>query len=490
MARLILALYLGLMGLLSLYGLHRLYLLWLFWRKGGIRPLSPPGPLREQELPLVTVQLPIYNERYVAERLLRSVAALDYPRDRLEVQVLDDSTDDTAALLAPLVQELRAAGLDVHHLRRTERTGYKAGALAAGTEQARGECVAIFDADFVVPPDFLRRVIPHFRDPGVGMVQARWGHLNRGYSLLTRVQALLLDGHFVIEHTARNRAGLFFNFNGTAGVWRAAAIRDSGGWQPDTLTEDLDLSYRAQLRGWRFVYLPELVCCAELPVVIHGYKTQQDRWTSGAVQTARKVLGSVWRADLPLRVKLEATSHLGTHLAWVVMIVLTLLITPVTFLRSSVHVPGDRLTWWIDMFILFSATFPILVFYLAAQLASSPRWWTCLRDLPGALAVGIGMSLNNGLAVLRGFASRRMEFHRTAKYRIETAADGWREKIYQGRSGWGATVEALLGVYVLVGAMYAAWSGFWSSLPYLFLFVFGYLYIAVLSFSHSVRQPT
>ncbi|MCA9493397.1 MAG: glycosyltransferase, partial [Myxococcales bacterium] len=268
--------YLAVLSLLSVNGLHRLWMVIAFWRR---RPsIAPPDPA---EWPVVTVQLPVFNERYVVERLIRAVAALDWPRDRLEIQVLDDSTDDTTELSARLVDELRAQGHDIQLVHRTDRTGFKAGALAAGLAVAKGDLVAVFDADFVPTPDFLRRLVPWFADPGVGMVQARWGHLNAEQDWLTAAQATLLDGHFVIEHTARNASGRWFNFNGTAGIWRRQAIVDGGGWQHDTLTEDLDLSYRSQLAGWRFLYLPEVVAPAELPPDMRAFKAQQHRWAKG-----------------------------------------------------------------------------------------------------------------------------------------------------------------------------------------------------------------
>src|SRR6266700_7135944 len=303
------ATYLFLIVLLSFYGLHRYWILYLYFRyyKWAKPVASPPLP---ETIPMVTVQLPIYNERYVVERLVEAVCRMDYPRDRLEIQVLDDSTDDTSAILRARIAALCREGFLIEHLRRTNRTGYKAGALATGLARARGEFLAIFDADFVPPVDFLKKTLPHFHDPAIGMVQTRWGHLNENYSLLTWIQSIFLDGHFLIEHTARNRSGAFFNFNGTAGIWRREAITSSGGWQHDTLTEDLDLSYRAQMNGWRFMYLPEVVCPAELPVDINAFKTQQNRWTMGAIQTAKKMLPTIWRAPLSLKVKIEATFHL------------------------------------------------------------------------------------------------------------------------------------------------------------------------------------
>src|SRR5258706_11786510 len=317
---------LALLGLL-LYGLNAYVMIALHWwtRRSAHAALPPPDP---PVWPLVTVQLPLYNERYVAERLLEAAGALDYPADRLEIQVLDDSTDDTAAIVAETAQRLRARGVNVIHVRRTDRTGFKAGALASGLASARGEFVAIFDADFVPPPDFLRRTIPHFVDARVAVVQTRWGHLNRDFSLLTVAQSLGIDGHFGVEQAARCRGHLLLNFNGTAGVWRRTAIENAGGWAHDTLTEDLDLSYRAQLRHWRILYLPELVCPAELPVVISGFKSQQRRWAQGSIQTAVKLLPLVLSSELSLWTKYQAFVHLTYYMIHPLMLVVVLLSIP------------------------------------------------------------------------------------------------------------------------------------------------------------------
>src|SRR5882672_10528892 len=327
------ACYLAVLIGLSAYGVHRYFIIYLFL-KNRKRASVPAG--RFQKLPKVTVQLPIFNEVYVVERLLRSVSELDYPRELLQIQVLDDSTDETREITAACAKELQERGFNVQRIHRVDRTGFKAGALAVGLESAQGEFVCILDADFVPQPDLLKRTIHFFTDPKIGMIQTRWGHLNRGYSLLTRVQAMFLDGHLLLEQTARSRSGRFFNFNGTAGLWRRSCIADSGGWQHDTLTEDLDLSYRAQLKGWRFVFLPDLVTPAELPVDMNGFKSQQHRWTKGSIQTCMKLLPAVWRADLPLLIKLEATAHLTSNYAYLLLFFLCLLMHPTTGGLTSV----------------------------------------------------------------------------------------------------------------------------------------------------------
>src|SRR6187399_2100495 len=319
--------YLSVLIGLSAYGIHRYFIIYLYLKNRK----RPPVPARYfEKLPKVTVQLPIFNEVYVAERLIRSVSELDYPQELLQIQVLDDSTDETREITATCAEELRQRGFNVQRIHRTDRTGFKAGALAIGLEAAEGEFVCILDADFVPQKDLLKRTIHYFTDPKVGMIQTRWGHLNRGYSLLTRMQAIFLDGHLLLEQTARSRSGRFFNFNGTAGLWRRSCIADAGGWQHDTLTEDLDLSYRAQLNGWRFVFLPDLVTPAELPVDMNGFKSQQHRWTKGSIQTCRKLLPAVWKADLSLLVKLEATAHLTSNFAYLLLACLVVLLHPST----------------------------------------------------------------------------------------------------------------------------------------------------------------
>jgi len=329
---LLMVLYVLLMGTVVLYGFHRYLLIFLYYRHRHKHP-SPQGHF--QDLPSVTVQLPMYNEEFVAARVIQATSALDYPRDKLQIQVLDDSTDPTAAIASECVRRLSQAGHNICYLHRSDRTGFKAGALAAGMSAATGEFIAIFDADFVPEPDFLLRTIHYFTDRSVGIVQTRWGHINRDSSLLTKGQAMFLDGHFIIEHGARNRSGRFMAFNGTAGIWRRSCIADAGGWQYDTLTEDLDLSYRAQLRGWKFVYLPQMVSPAELPPQVNAFKVQQFRWAKGAVQTAKKMLPSVFRADLPLKIKIEAFFQLTNWVVFPAMVLLTVLLVPALVIRLN-----------------------------------------------------------------------------------------------------------------------------------------------------------
>jgi cellulose synthase/poly-beta-1,6-N-acetylglucosamine synthase-like glycosyltransferase len=478
----ILAAYYAVLLPLALYGVHRLLLL----RALG-RPLARHLPRAEHagaatdaELPAVTVQLPLYNERYVARRLLEAVAALDYPRDRLEIQLLDDSTDDTTALLESLAAELRARGHDVRLLHRRARDGYKAGALAAGLRQARGELIAVFDADFVPPPDFLRRTVPCFAEPRVGMVQARWGHLNREYSLLTRVQALLLDAHFLIEHAARARRGCFFNFNGTAGLWRRSTIEDAGGWRHDTLTEDLDLSYRAQLRGWQFRFLEDLVVPAELPVEIAGLRGQQRRWTRGSAQCLRQLGGALCRAPLPLRVKAEALAHLGANLCYPLMVALTVLLWPAMWVRRD---SGLGMAW-LDVTLLLTASGSVVAFYLSAATRAGGSRREAAALLPVLMALGIGMSFHNARAALGGLVRRGGEFERTPKYDVRERGERWLDRRYRALRAPRLAAEALLACYLCGVLVVAIAGGTWWSLPFLVLFLAGYAYVlglAVLS---------
>jgi len=474
------------LGVLALYGVHRSWLLVLWWKNRSAAPEAPPDP---EVWPAVTVQLPLYNEMYVAARLIDAVCRLDYPREYLEIQVLDDSTDETRDIVAGKVAEHRARGFDIHHLHRTDRTGFKAGALAAGTLRARGRFLAVFDADFVPPADFLRKVIPHFLGPDrerVGMVQARWDHLNRSFSLLTRIQAILLDGHFLIEHTARHRSGRFFNFNGTAGVWRREVIDDAGGWQHDTLTEDLDLSYRAQLAGWKFLYLPEVAVPSELPVDVNGFKSQQHRWAKGSIQTGRKLIGRVLRSRLPWAVKAEAFVHLTNNVSYVLMVLLSLLVFPAMALRQDA---SSRTLLLVDVPLFLAATVSVLAFYVASQVALGEGWRQRIRTLPALMGLGIGLSINNARAVIAGFFQDGGVFHRTPKYSIaDSIADsvegqekGWRAKRYRVGRNLFALVEGLFALYLACCLVWAVKDGMWYSLPFLLLFVHGHCYIVLLT---------
>jgi cellulose synthase/poly-beta-1,6-N-acetylglucosamine synthase-like glycosyltransferase len=395
--------YFGILLVLSIYGIHRYFVLFLYYKYYKFGPRDEAPTMDTADYPSVTVQLPLYNELYVARRVIRAAAGMRYPKHLLRIQILDDSTDDTRIVANTTAEELRAEGFSVEYRHRRIREGYKAGALKEGLERTPDELVAIFDADFVPPPDFLERTVPYFQKPEVGMVQTRWGYLNRDYSLLTRMQSILLDGHFILEHTARFLSGRFFNFNGTGGMFRRRAILESGGWQGDTLTEDLDLSYRAQLRGWKFVFLRDVVCPSELPVDIFGFKTQQHRWTKGSIQVGKKLLGRIWRSDAPLRVKLEATFHLSANLSYVLLVLLSALLPLSVILRSRTPATGS-LFW--EMVIFGLTTLSIFAFYLTAQRELYPDWRWRMRDIPFILALGIGMCVNNAWAVTEALPCR------------------------------------------------------------------------------------
>jgi len=468
--------YFLILGVLAAYGIHRYWLVYCYSKHRANVPAKPAEPAT---WPNVTIQLPIFNERYVVERLVEAISRLDYPSSLLEVQLLDDSTDETQAVARACVERYRALGLQIHYLHRTNREGYKAGALAEGLKSATGEFVAIFDADFQPSPDFLRLTLPYFSDPNLAMVQTRWTYLNRDYSALTEVESILLDGHFVIEHGARARSGRFFNFNGTAGVWRRKAIDDSGGWQHDTLTEDTDLSYRAQLRGWRFLYAPDIECPSELPVEMNAFKAQQARWAKGLMQTAKKILPRVLRADLPFGIKSEAFFHLTANISYPLMVLLSTLLLPAMIVRFY---QGWLQMLLIDLPLFLASSCSISGFYLTAQRALYPKSWTRkIVYLPFVMAVGIGLSVRNAKAVLEAIFGVQSEFARTPKYRIEGQAGTWQRKSYRNRAGWMPFIEVGLGLYFAVTVYYSVQNENYFTAPFLLLFVWGYLYTGLMS---------
>jgi cellulose synthase/poly-beta-1,6-N-acetylglucosamine synthase-like glycosyltransferase len=473
---LILVLYFFVLSILAIYGWHRYYLVYLYMKHRDNVPKQPASPL--DPLPRVTVQLPIFNEMYVADRLIQAVCQLDYPRHLLEIQVLDDSTDETRDIAAQSVERQAERGFDITYLHRTDRRGYKAGALEAGLREANGEYIAIFDADFIPPPEFLRQTLPHFADDKVGMVQARWGHLNQDYSLLTKIQAILLDAHFVLEHGGRNRAGCFFNFNGTAGIWRRAAIDAAGGWQHDTLTEDLDLSYRAQLAGWRFVFLPDLVAPAEVPVEMNSFKSQQHRWAKGSIQTCRKLLPRVLQSDLPLAVKAEAFFHLSANFNYLLMALLSVLMFPAMWVRYNM---GWYEMLLIDVPLFLAATASIANFYMVSQREIYPDWKTRLKYLPFLMSIGIGLAVNNTRAVIEALMGTETEFARTPKYGIEQVSDEWVGKKYRQATVVQPMIELALGLYFTATVFYALANEIYGTLPFLMLFQVGFLYTGLVS---------
>jgi cellulose synthase/poly-beta-1,6-N-acetylglucosamine synthase-like glycosyltransferase len=476
---------------LALYGLHRYWLVYDYYKYSNNVPPQPP-PVTAW--PRVTIQLPIFNERYVIERLVEAISRFDYPPELLDVQVLDDSTDETREIARDCVERFASQGMPVVYIHRTNREGYKAGALENGLKTASGQFIAIFDADFVPSPDFLRLTIPYFMNPsggaGIGMVQTRWTYLNTDYSLLTQVETILLDGHFVVEHGARSRRGTFFNFNGTAGVWRRKAIDQAGGWQHDTLTEDTDLSYRAQLKGWKFLYLPNIECASELPVDMNGFKAQQARWAKGLMQTAKKILPKVFRADVPWHVKSEAFFHLTANISYPLMVLLSTMLLPAMIVRFY---QGWFQMLVIDLPLFLASTCSISSFYLVAQKELRPKtWYRTFLYMPFVMATGIGISVRNAQAVLEAIAGKKSEFARTPKYNIAGKQGSFAKKSYRNKAGWMPYAEILLGVYFAFTVLYAVLNENYATVPFLLLFVWGYLYTGCMSlgqlyFAHLMR---
>jgi len=483
--------YVVVLMLVCVYGAHRYHLVHLFYK---YRRNAPRLRACFRCLPRVTIQLPMYNERSVANRIIDATCQIDYPRDRLQIQVLDDSTDTTVDVARSAVARWRERGVDIVYIHRTDRTGYKAGALENGLRTATGEFVLIFDADFVPPRDILAKTIHHFTDPRVGMVQARWEHINRDQSLLTRTQAILLDGHFVIEHAARNRSGRFMSFNGTAGLWRVKCITDAGGWQHDTLTEDLDLSYRAQMKGWKFVYLPDLTSPAELPPDMEAFKQQQYRWAKGGAQTCRKLLPTVLRSRLPLRVKIEAFFHLTSCTVYLYVTLLTLFLYPVVYLK--VHVFGDGWERYLfDASVLLLATCGATSFYVASQRVQFKTWSESLKYVPFLMALGIGISLSNSRATLAGFFGKPGEFIRTPKYNTCRGDERWKRQVRvtrrkKGRGHVQTLLELAVGLYLASClALCLVHHKITMGLPFLCLFMAGYIYVPLSTwFGHRLGR--
>ncbi|HTG14326.1 MAG TPA: glycosyltransferase, partial [Blastocatellia bacterium] len=475
--------YFVILGLLSVYGVYRYRLTYLFLRyqKHAPKPKSRFAPNR---LPRVTVQLPLFNEMYVAERIIDAVVKFDYPRELLEIQVLDDSTDDTVQIASAVVRKYFDQGLDISYHHRDNREGYKAGALEAGLKKSSGELILIFDADFVPRSDCIRRMVDYFTDERVGMVQMRWSHINADYSLLTRVQSIMLDGHFVIEQTARNRCGGFFNFNGTAGMWRREAIEWSGGWQHDTLAEDTDLSYRAQLMGWHFVYLMDDDVPAELPVEMNAFKSQQRRWAKGVVQVGMKLMRRIWRDPrLPLRVKFEQFFRLTGNMAAPLVIVLALINLPILIVRYN---QGLFHLFALDVPILTFSTLSVVVFYVVTQRHLHPHTWKqTLKYIPFVMSMGIALTFSNARAVLGALFGVKSPFVRTPKYRIEKSGDSWAPKSYVKRGLSFPILELLFAIYFAFTIWYAIDSNIFGTIPFLLIYFCGYAYAVALAVTQA-----
>ena len=469
--------YFAVMIVLALYGVHRYTMCYLYFRYR--KNYRPDAPRRFEELPMVTVQLPIYNEQFVIDRLIEAVCAMAYPPEKLEIQVLDDSTDETQQVAADIVARYAALGHPIEYIHRTNRYGYKAGALDAGLKVAKGEFVAIFDADFVPPTDWLMKVIDHFAEPEIGMVQTRWTHMNRDYSMLTQIEAILLDGHFVLEHGARVRTGDYFNFNGTAGMWRIQAITDGGGWQHDTLTEDTDLSYRSQLAGWKFKYLPEVECPSELPIEMTAFKTQQARWAKGLIQTSIKVLPLMFKSDVPRRIKIEAVYHLTANLSYPLMIVMSVLLLPAMICRFY---QGWFQMLLIDVPLFTASTFSIAVFYMMSQRELFPKtWMKTFLYLPFLMALGIGLTVTNTKAVIEALFCIKSAFVRTPKYRVAKKGEKSQAAKYRKRLVLAPWIEIFLGFYFLGAIIYTFSNHNYFTAPFLILFVIGYWYTGLMS---------
>ncbi len=476
--------YLIIFGLLCVFGVHRYYLAYLFNKHKN--QITKPKR-RFKKLPIVTVQLPIYNEMYVVERLISAVCDIDYPKELLEVQVLDDSTDETKEIADKCVNTHKALGFNIQYLHRDNRKGFKAGALEEGLKSAKGELIAVFDADFIPPKDFLRKTVDFFSNSKVGMVQVRWGHVNLDYSALTRAQSILLDGHFVIEQASRFYGGRFFNFNGTAGVLRRKCIESAGGWQHDTLTEDLDLSYRAQLKGWKFIYLKDYVANAELPVDMNAFKSQQHRWTKGAIQTAKKLLPQILKAqDLPLKVKIEAAFHLLGNFSYVLLLFLLFLMLPISYLWRSL---GWENVVLLNLIAISTGTISVIRFYIITlKEVYGKNWLRYAKYIPLSIALGTGIALNNARAVFEALFSKNSEFKRTPKFAVTSSKDDWRTRGYATSKELTTLLELAIGLIFTFQTLYAIFMGYLGWVPFLLIIQLGFLYTSTLSIFHGSRR--
>jgi cellulose synthase/poly-beta-1,6-N-acetylglucosamine synthase-like glycosyltransferase len=482
MEEIILFSYIFSLTVLFVFGSHGFIMIYYYLK---FRTVKEKAADAITHFPVVTVQLPVYNELYVVGRLIDAACAMVYPKDKLEIQLLDDSTDQTVGVVAGYVERYRKQGFDIKHVRRGTREGFKAGALKAGLSVARGEFIAIFDADFVPRQDFLLKTVPYFMgDERIGMVQTRWEHLNSEYSLLTRTQAMALDGHFVIEQSVRNKVGFFINFNGTAGVWRKACIEDAGNWQADTLTEDLDLSYRAQLRGWKFKYLNDVTSPAELPSEINALKSQQFRWTKGAIETARKMLPVVWKSKLPMKIKVHATFHLTNNLVFPFIVLAGVLNVPLVFIKHTGLYDG----YFTFMSVFVFAFIGSFLFYLFSQKDVYQDWRRRIFLFPVFMAGSMGFAVNNSRAVLEGLLRKKSEFIRTPKYMIQNKQDSWKDKKYVPVKISGTVVvEILLAVYCLFGVASSIFFLEIAAVPFQLLFFLGFTFVSVMSVKHAMH---
>lgn len=468
--------------ILFVFSSHGFFMIYYYNKYKNVKPTANVDINPDTK---VTIQLPLYNELYVVERLIDSVCEIDFPKDRMEIQVLDDSTDETVNLVARKVAEKVALGFNILHVRRELREGFKAGALKEGMKTATGEYIAIFDADFIPAKDFLKKTLSHFTDEKIGMVQTRWEHLNGDYSILTKAQALALDGHFVIEQNVRNKAGFFINFNGTGGIWRRSCIEDAGNWHADTLTEDLDLSYRAQLKGWRFVFLRDETSPAELPSEINALKAQQFRWTKGAIETAKKILPMVLKSKLPLRVKLQATFHLTNNLAFPFILLAAILNVPLIFIKNS----GSHEAYFAVMSIFILAFIGSFMFYLYSQKDIRTDWRKKIVLFPLFMAGSMGFAVNNSRAVIEGLLSRKSEFVRTPKFKVVNQKDSWSNNKYVNKKlEPSVIVELIMALYCLVGIGSSIYFLEIAAIPFQLLFFIGFSFVSVTSIRHAYSK--
>lgn len=479
----ILAAYIISLTILFFFGSHGFNMIYYYFKTYPMRTID----LTEEEFflkeyPMVTIQIPLYNEQYVITRLIDAVLRMDYPKDKLEVQILDDSTDETTQIIGSHIKKYLDLGYNVTHIHRTNREGFKAGALKVGLENAKGEFVAVFDADFIPRKKFLKRTIPYFfKDEKLGLVQTRWEHLNREYSLLTRTQAIALDGHFVIEQAVRNRAGFFINFNGTGGVWRKECILDAGNWEADTLTEDLDLSYRAQMKGWKFKYLVNFTSPAELPSDIFALKSQQFRWTKGAIETAKKIFPKVLKSKLSLKLKIQSFIHLYSNIAYPFILLAAILNLPVMLIKLT----GEYNVIFKFMSLFVFAFLSSFLFYLYSQKDVYTDWQKRIIYFPVFLAGSMGFSVNNTKAVFEGLLDKKSEFVRTPKYLIMNKKDSWRGKKYVNKKLSLTTyIEAIMALYCFVGVIVAIATAQIAAVPFQLMFCMGFATISFL----SIRQ--
>jgi cellulose synthase/poly-beta-1,6-N-acetylglucosamine synthase-like glycosyltransferase len=468
--------------ILFAFGSHGFVMIFHYFKH---RDTKEAETLPLQEFPAVTVQLPIFNELYVVRRLIEASCAIKYPADKLEIQVLDDSTDETVNLVETIVSEMKERGHNIRHVRRSSRKGFKAGALKDGLETATGEFIAIFDADFVPREEFLLKTLPYFySDKKIGMVQTRWEHLNSEYSLLTRTQAMALDGHFVIEQSIRNKAGFFINFNGTGGIWRKACIEDAGNWHSDTLTEDLDLSYRAQLRGWKFKFLKDVTSPAELPSEINALKTQQFRWTKGAIETARKTLPAVWKSDLPFKIKWHSTFHLTNNIVFPFILIAGILNIPLMYIKHG----GGYEAYFDVMSIFVFAFISSFLFYMYSQKDVYTDWRRRLFLFPLFMAGSMGFAVNNSRAVIEGLFKRKSDFVRTPKYSIKEKGDSWLDKKYVPiKFNWTVLIEIALALYCLFGVISSLYYLEIAAVPFQLLFLIGFGFVSYLSIQQALQ---